>query len=189
MSALSAVSLDDSSAVWQDAGAKSLSYFCRRRPVRVDQRLVAQLKRLASAGGGRNARLCLHESPQAAFHDMIILERPGKYYRPHHHPAKGESYHIIEGAMGVFVFRQDGEVADACVLAPDQTLVYRVEAAMDHAVMPLSPFVLYHESKPGPFTGDSDCVYPAWAPDGQDPEAVAAYTAALRKLLPSSIHP
>ena len=36
---------------------------------------------------------------------------------------------------------------------------------MYHAVMPLSDLVIYHESKPGPFTGEGDSIYPSWAPD------------------------
>ena len=180
---ISTVALDDPSSVWQDPHAKSFAYFCKRRPVRIDQALLAELKRLAGERGGQNVRLCLHEGPGAAFHDMIILEHPGKYYRPHQHLAKGESYHIIEGAMGVFVFEPDGRVADACRLTPTGTVVYRVDATMHHAVMPLSDPVIYHESKPGPFTGESDSVYPDWAPDGRDQDAAAAYTAALRTAL------
>jgi len=62
-------------------------------------------------------------------------------------------------------------------------VVYRVGARMYHAVLPLTPWVIYHESKPGPFLGEADCVYPAWAPDGQDAGAVAAYTSMLRRVV------
>jgi len=180
---LSAVALDDAASVLRDPGTKTQAWFCQRLPVRVDQGLLAELKRQAADRDHQNTRLCLHDRPGAAFHDMIILEHPGKYYRPHAHKGKGESYHIIGGSMGIFVFTEEGEVADACVLTTDDTVVYRVGADMYHAVLPLSSPVVYHESKPGPFLGEADCVYPEWAPDGRDAQAAAEFTERLRSVL------
>ena len=179
----SSVVLGDPQSVRHDPSAKSLAYFCLSEPIRFDQPLLAELKDLAAQRGDVNVRLCLHDRPEAAFHEMIILEHAGKYYRPHKHLAKGESYHIIEGSMAVFVFNDQGVVDDAVRLSPFDTLVYRIGSKMYHAVMPLSKTVIYHESKPGPFVRESDCEYPAWAPDGQDPTAVAVYTGILREAL------
>lgn len=180
---LSTVEFGDSTSVWQDRTAKSCSYFCRKEPVRIDQELLVKLKALAGQQGSQNVRLCLHDRPQAAFHEMIILEHSGKFYRPHKHPRKGESYHIIEGAMGVFIFNERGDVGDTCVLNPQSSMVYRVGTNMYHAVMPLSEFVIYHESKLGPFIRESDCLYPAWAPDGTDQQVAMEYTQMLREAL------
>ncbi|MBI3320403.1 MAG: cupin fold metalloprotein, WbuC family [Candidatus Omnitrophica bacterium] len=180
---MSTVVLDDPASVWQDPTAKTQAWFCRRLPVRVDQSLLAELKRVAVGLGNQNVRLCLHESPRTRFHDMIILEHPGKYYRPHKHPTRSESFHAIEGTLGVFVFNAQGEVADACVLSPEGTVVYRVGVNMYHAVLPLSLRVIYHESNPGPFLGEGNSVYPDWAPDGRQPQAVTEYTKRLRNAL------
>jgi len=43
--------------------------------------------------------------------------------------------------------------------------------------------VIYHESKPGPFTGEMDSVYPSWAPDGNNPKETAEYIVYLKKAL------
>lgn len=179
----STVVFDDPNSIRQDAGAKTLSFFRQSLPVRIDQDVIAQLKRLAVSRGNQNVRLCLHDSPQAPFHDMIILEHPGKYYRPHKHLTKGESYHIIEGAMGVCVFDEQGQVTDACLLTPEGTLVYRVGVNMYHAVLPLTERVIYHESKSGPFLGETDSLYPDWAPDGHDAQAVTEHVTRLRRAL------
>jgi len=149
----------------------------------VDRELVSELKQVAAGLNGKNLRLCLHEGPEALFHDMVILEHPGNYYRPHKHLKKGESFHILEGSMGIFVFDQQGQVIDACVLDPQGSFLYRIDTDMYHAVMPLSDPVIYHESKPGPFTGDGDSVFPAWAPEGRDPGEVEGYTDFLRSML------
>ena len=177
----STVRLDDSASTRRDDSGKSVAFFCQRLPARVDQDLLEQLKRIARdpATGGKNVRLCLHDGPGAAFHEMVILERKGRYYRPHKHLTKGESYHLIEGSMAAFIFEDDGTIADACVLDPSDRFLYRVGTNMYHAILPLSDWIVYHESKPGPFTGEGDSVYPAWAPDGRDASAVAAYVRTL----------
>lgn len=179
----STIVLGDPGAVRVDDRGRSRAYFVLRKPAKVDRTLIAELKEIAARLSGRNVRLCLHDSPDAPFHEMVIVERRGRYYRPHKHRAKGESYHIIEGAMAAFVFDEDGRVVDAAELTPDGSFLYRVGEHTYHAVMPLTEQVIYHESKPGPFLGEADSIYPAWAPDGSDNEQVAAYTARLLRVL------
>jgi cupin fold WbuC family metalloprotein len=180
--ALSTVDLNNPQSVRVDEKGRSIGFFCRRRPVRVDGNLIADLK-AAAEKYGKNVRLCLHDSPDATFHEMIILERKGRYYRPHKHLEKGESYHILEGSMAAFVFDENGRLEDACVLKPDGNFIYRVDINMYHAVLPLADLVIYHESKPGPFLGDKDSIFPEWAPDGSDEDEVARYVDGLRKAL------
>ena len=43
--------------------------------------------------------------------------------------------------------------------------------------------VIYHENKPGPFTGKGDSIFPDWAPDGADAAVAEAYVDELRKHL------
>ena len=165
---LSLVDLDDKSSVWLNDSGRSRGYFCQSKPVRVDNALLTKLKTVSENLSGKNVRLCLHESPESAFHDMIILERRVNYYRPHKHLYKGESYHIMEGEQAVVIFDDQGDVIDTCVLQPETTPIYRVGADMYHMVMPLSELIIYHESKPGPFLPETDSVFPDWAPDGNN---------------------
>jgi cupin fold WbuC family metalloprotein len=160
-----------------------VAYFCRNKPVKLERRLISELKKVFSSCGSRNVRLCLHESPRSRAHDMIILERKGKYYPPHKHLNKGESFHLIEGRLGVFTFDAQGRISDACVLEPKSNFIYRVGENMFHAVMPLSRMVIYHEAKPGPFLGKYDSVIPAWAPDPGSPAQVEKYKNKLLKAL------
>lgn len=179
----SMIVLGDSGRVRLDDRGRSRAYFCLRKPVGAGQELIVELKALARTLGGWNVRVCLHESPEATFHDMIILEHRGRYYRPHKHTAKGETYHMIEGEMAAFAFADDGAVTDACRLSPQGNFVYRVGADMYHAVMPLTDVVIYHESKPGPFTGDTDSIYPPWAPAHGNQDDAGTYTEELLRLL------
>ena len=167
----------DPAKIREDKSAKTVAFFCKERPVRIDAATVAELKAVAAVRGGANVRICLHEGPEAEHHDMIILEHQGKYYRPHKHIEKGETFHIIEGEMGIFAFDEGGAVTDCCTLGPGD--VYRIAVGMYHTLLPRTEQVIYHENKPGPFLGDGDSIYPDWAPDGSDTAAVAAYTDAL----------
>lgn len=180
---ISEIALTDANSVSVDNGAKSIAYFCRRKPVKATRKLIEELKEISRGCGNKNVRLCLHENPQAQAHDMIILEKKGKYYPPHKHLEKGESFHIIEGKMGVFIFAESGSVIDASILSPDDNFIYRVGVNMYHAVMPLSDLVVYHEAKPGPFLGEKDSIYPSWAPPGDKPQEADNYKNKLLGIL------
>ncbi len=183
MTSLSSISLTnpDPEVLWEDTSAKTVAFFCKRHPVCVDAELISELKKVSVARGDRNVRLCLHDSPEADHHDMIILEHQGKYYRPHKHLKKGETFHIMEGRMGIFTFDDAGSVIEARALEADE--IFRVGVNMNHAVMPLSDVVIYHENKPGPFLGDGDSIFPDWAPVGLDIKEATAYSAHLASLL------
>ena len=179
----SSIVLADPELVWIDDGGISLAYFCKRKSVRVDQAVIKELKGIASTLGDRNVRLCLHESPDAKFHDMIVFAPSGRYYRPHKHPEKAESFHIIEGKMAIFSFDEAGTITDACLLEPHTNVMYRTGANMYHATIPLSDFVIYHEARPGPFVRDTDNLFPSCAPDGSSDDEVREYKEFLLRAL------
>ena len=180
---MSTVNLNDKDSVFIDDGKKALAYFCRNQPVKVDNQLIRELTTMSNKIAPKNLRLCLHSSPDALFHDMIIFERHDKYYRPHKHLTKGETFHILEGDMGVFSFDDLGNILDACVLNAKDNIIYKVAVDTYHAVMPLSPLVIYHESKPGPFAGEGESVFPTWAPDGNDIDETEEYIRRLKKYM------
>ena len=174
--------LNNPDLFWVDDGTRSIAYFCKNRPIFVDHRLIGDLKEVAnSQGNNKNVRLCLHESPDDAFHEMIILERKQGYYRPHKHSSKGESYHIIEGRMAAFVFDEDGMVTESYLLDDNNPSIYRIDKNIFHSIMPLTEWVIYHEAKPGPFLGEGDSIFAKWAPDGTDESKCKEYSAELRK--------
>ncbi len=177
------VVLSDPKSTWEDKEARSVSYFCRKRSVRVDARVVAGLKVIAARLGGEDARLCLHGSPGAAFHEMLVLVHKGKYYRPHKHVMKDESCYIIEGSVGMFVCEEDGSVADACLLEKKGDFLYRVGANMYHTILPLTDLVIFLESKIGPYKGKGDSIYASWSPDGSNAGKIVSYSAELRQIL------
>ena len=146
------------------------AFFGLRQPIRLNATLIRELQEYVQQNR-TNARICLHLDPTAAHHDMIIAEQSGLNYRPHRHASKGETWHIIDGRLGVAVFDEQGEIIDAAMLSPGGNLIYRLGLGMYHAVMPLSDIAVYHENKPGPFLSEGDSIFPSWSPEENDHQA------------------
>jgi cupin fold WbuC family metalloprotein len=157
-----------SNDVKQDKQARSLSYYFTKDVAYVNQDMIAQLIEESAQNGNCNARICLHTSPDANFHEMIIMEYRDKYFRPHKHLEKGESCHIIQGEVAMFAFDDMGHVTHSHIVGRNGNMICRVGIDQWHTVVPLTEYAIYHESKPGPFLGASDSIYPEWAPDGTD---------------------
>ena len=141
----------------------SWGYFCLNKPVAVDLPLIEQLKAVALEKH-INVRICLHESADNSFHNMVIVQHKSAYYPPHKHPSKAECYHIIEGQLGAVHFNDAGEVTHSNRINTDSNVIYRIGLNENHAIFPLTDIAVYHESKPGPFNRMRDFVEPSWAP-------------------------
>lgn len=175
--------LDDREWFRFDPSGRTPAFFALRDPVPVDAAMVESLKEIARRDE-TDVRICLHESPDASYHDMVVVQRRGLYMRPHRHHTKGETWHVVEGEMAAFVFDQDGNVVDAQRLSADGIFLYRIGERKFHSLVPLSEVIVYHEGKLGPFVPESDTVAAPWAPAHEDVEAARAYTEALVRLLP-----
>lgn len=160
--------LADRSDVVQDRSARSLSFFCTEDVLLIDREWIDSLVEESVENGDCNARICMHSSPDANFHEMLILEREGFYFRPHKHFEKGESWHIIEGKLVVLIFNDEGKVIRRGTMGQDGLFLGRVGINQWHTLIPLTEYAIYHEAKPGPFLGTSDSIYPDWAPDNSD---------------------
>jgi cupin fold WbuC family metalloprotein len=171
------VSLLDPKCFERSPVGRALTYFAKHPNVGVDRELVAALEAESERNGRCNARVCLHDSPEHNFHEMIILERPGFYFPPHRHRAKGETCHIIRGKLGVFVFDGTGALINKSVLdsSSGDNVIFRVGNDQWHVVLALTDPTIYHEGKPGPFLGPGDSEFAPWAPNRDDRAAMFAY--------------
>ena len=140
-------------------GGRSTGIFVKHLPAAVDVELLATLKQTMFFHNYRSIRLCLHDTPEALFHTMIIVEESGNYCRPHRHQDKGECFHILEGKLGIISFDNEGIVIDNVTLEAGATLMYQIATNMYHSVIPLTPSVIYHESKLGPFRKENDSLF------------------------------
>ena len=145
--------------LYQDKKAKSKSFFLKKNHNLFDKKLLNFLVKNYSKFK-KDIRICMHESPQANHHDMIILQQKKNTYPPHKHLKKGETYHMISGKMRCLLFNNSGDIKKKCTLNKGD--IFRVPINTFHTMIPLTKFCIYHESKIGPFLKKADSIFPKW---------------------------
>tara|TARA_Y100000590_G_C15467492_1_gene918867 strand:- start:162 stop:662 length:501 start_codon:yes stop_codon:yes gene_type:complete len=143
----------------EDRKAKSKSFFLKGRHSVFDSKLLDFIKKNFKKFK-KDLRICMHENSAANHHDMIILQQRSNSYPPHKHLKKGETYHMILGKMGCLLFNNNGKVKKMCVLKKGD--IFRVPKNTYHTMLPISKYVIYHESKIGPFLKKTDSIFPKW---------------------------
>jgi cupin fold WbuC family metalloprotein len=152
--------------------------------VRVRATDCVDLVERGKASKRKRARLCAHPESADPLHEMLICLARGTYVRPHRHPGKSESFHIIEGVLDVVLFADDGTIREVIQMGPYHTggvFYYRLIHACFHTVLVNTQHVLFHETTNGPFD-PADTEFAPWAPE-EGEESVASYLTTLRLLL------
>jgi len=146
---------------------------------------IASLKVRASQNPSRRVRICAHRSKDDVVHEMLIVMTRECYIRPHKHVGKGESFHVVEGALDVVAFDDAGQVTTVLHLedyASGHGFYYRSDTLGYHTVIIRSPVVVFHETTQGPFR-PSDNIAAPWSPDGHDAKAVEEFLAKLTRTI------
>ena len=144
----------------EDKKAKSTSFFFRKEGEVFNYKHINFLESYYKKEK-KDIRICLHTKKNAKHHDMIILQQQKNFYSPHKHLRKGETYHIIKGSMACVLFSEKGKINSICKLKKND--IFRTPINKFHTMMPLSKFVIYHESKTGPFLKNKDSVFSKWS--------------------------
>lgn len=140
-------------------------------------------KRLASHNPRKRVRLCAHGGADDRLHEMLIVHERGAYVRPHKHPGKTESVHIIEGLVDVIVFDDEGRIENVIRLgdyASGRIFYYRMEMPVFHTLIIRSEVLVFHETTNGPFDR-SDTVFAPWAPEDGDVNSIDDFMAGLNE--------
>jgi cupin fold WbuC family metalloprotein len=127
---------------------------------------MAMVKEAAAQAERGRARICLHKDPGDAVQDMVIVHTTRSFDRPHRHFNKSISILVLEGALLVPLFNDEGHVVERIELSEmggDKPFLVRLSGTQWHSCIPLTDPVVIFESMEGPFEKDSD-FYPQWAP-------------------------
>lgn len=155
---------------------------------RVDQRDIEWLKAKAAKNQRKTVRLCAHRSVDDLLHEMLIVHSKGAQVRPHKHPNKSESFHIIEGKLDIVVFDNEGGVADVINMSDYSSgdrFFWRLSESYYHTVIPRSDVVVFHETTNGPFERSTSNLGAPWSPEESEHEALQKYLSELDVLLDS----
>jgi cupin fold WbuC family metalloprotein len=127
---------------------------------------LSRLKTSAVESPLGRCRVCVHIDDGAMVQEMILALRQDVLFRPHRHPNRTESFHMIEGALDIVVFNEGGTPVRAVQLAAiggGKPFYYRLNEALYHAILPRTPLVVFHETTTGPFSR-GDTQFADWAP-------------------------
>jgi len=138
---------------------------------------IRRLEDLSSRNPRKRIRLCAHDTPENALHEMLIIHERSAYVRPHKHPGKSESMHVISGRVDLIIFDDGGAVTQVIEMGDYEsglTFYERVEKPVFHTLIIRSDVLVFHETTNGPFQLGTT-VFPDWAPDGSDIDAAERY--------------
>lgn len=146
----------------------------------VNAEYLIKLKEWQDGNPEKKCTLCLHNDTREKHHEMINLYSKGEYVRPHCHADKTETKIMLEGKMLAVLFDDSGRITDRIVLSPgtNDNFLFRIDRGIIHTNIPLTDVVFY-ESITGPYTGVNDSLFPAWAPELDDGDAIQAFYARL----------
>ena len=142
--------------------------------IKINNDIIEEVKQKAKENSNGKFRLCLQHSSEDKLHEMIIVRKKGDYGRPDKHLYTTESHTIIDGAMLVILFKDDGTIMEIFELSEKCYHTYRIDTDIYHMQIPLTEQVVYYEVKLGPFDEKSN-IFPEWAPDSKDKDAVEQY--------------
>jgi len=143
----------------KDKRSKSLSYFLKeKKKALINSKLIRDIKKIAFKKK-TNIRVSLHSKHSFKFHDMIIFHWKNTYCRPHKHLKKEETCHMIEGSQRIFTFDKNGNIKDSVLLDRKKNIIFRINKNTFHSSKIISKYVIFHESKPGPYLGEKDSIF------------------------------
>lgn len=119
-----------------------------------------------------------HEELDDPINRLINAIEPGTYLRPHRHlnPDKDETFLLLRGKVGIFLFDNEGNITEKLILDP-LAGVYGadIKAGTWHGLLVLETGSVIYEVKQGPFAPLSAENLAPWSPDANDTEKVQAY--------------
>jgi len=148
-------------------------------PVRlISGALFDSVEALADKSPRRRMNHNFHSGPDDNPHRFLNVLLYGTYIRPHRHadPPKSESFVLLEGAVDVIIFDDEGTVRDRYSLGSEssQGRLWGVDLppGVWHTILPRTARAVCFEVKPGPWRPSNDKEFAGWAPAEDDPSSV-----------------
>ena len=158
--------------------------FNEKNVIKIDAAVITDVKERTRTSSKGRFRLCLQHSSQDKLHEMIIARNKDDYGRPDKHMYSTESHTIIDGAMLVILFEDNGDIREIFELSKECYYTYRIDTNIYHMQIPITEQVVYYEVKQGQFNEKSN-IFPEWAPHPEDRDAVCKYMLSLKKEIKS----
>lgn len=163
---------------------RSSEVFLAAQPVSAQGHRDVQFLKTAVLMAPRDrVRINLHADGSDPLHEMLIAIRNTSYIRPHKHPGKSESFHIVEGCVDVVIFDDNGLVTDVVSLDSAGVaggVTYRMSKPLFHTLLIHSDILIVHEITNGPFVPNG-AIFADFSPDDGDKQGIAAFMGKVRQ--------
>jgi len=143
------------------------------------------LKQMSKRNPRHRIRLCAHDGVGDRLHEMLIVHGCETYVRPHKHPEKSESTHVIEGLVDLVLFDEDGNPKRVVRMGDydsGRIFYFRMATPVFHTLIVRSEVLVFHETTNGPFDREAT-VFAPWSPEDGNFAAVSEYIAGLEKAI------
>jgi len=130
-------------------------------------------------------RICMHKGVDERLHEMLMAFAASTYIRPSLHVDKEESLLVVHGLATMILYDNHGTITSSVKLGTPKSgraFYCRVPANTFHSLAVESEEILLKETARGPFKR-AETVFPAWAPDGNDPHESTRYLRAQMELI------
>ncbi len=109
-------------------------------------------------------RLCLHRSIYEKHHSMLIIDYKFNLNKPHFHFKTSETHQVLIGKLAVIVFsKKNGVILKSYILDGKNIFLDRLDPNECHLLLPLTNYVIYHETNSGKFNRSKpDMYFPKW---------------------------
>lgn len=144
---------------------------------------LAFLKEQAIRNARKRCRLCTHAGPEDMIHEMFIVFHRDAYVRPHKHIGKAESLEVLEGAVDIVFYDNDGKIVREVGLGTRESgadFYCHVAGNFFHTLRIRSEFISFKEVACGPFRRE-DTAFADWSPEDKDTEGVSEFIRILRQ--------
>jgi cupin fold WbuC family metalloprotein len=121
----------------------------------IDAAILKELRALPFSPTGTR-RICLHASPEAPFHVMLVETQAGSAFPPHLHTDSDELSVAVEGILEIVAWA-DGFDAPSQVftLGPGGVPSVLMRRGVPHRTRAIGGDAVYLEAKLGPFRADA----------------------------------
>ena len=120
--------------------------------------------------------LPMHRTTTEGVQRMVNYLQRDSYIKPHQHPMPEciENLAVLQGAMGVLAFDEEGNVIAAyrLVAGDAASCMIDIEQGVWHTLVPLADDTVVLEIKRGPYDAKTDKAFAKWAPDEGTPESL-----------------
>jgi cupin fold WbuC family metalloprotein len=136
--------------------------------VMITQDMMNQAKTLSQQSPRKRIMLPFHAAGDNSLHRMFNAVQTGTYIRAHWHrtPPKDETLMVIQGAVHMFFFDDQGGVLQHFGLkAGSEAFGVDIKAGVCHTFVAMEDDTVVFEVKPGPYNAKTDKDFAPWAPE------------------------